>query len=372
MKKLTNNTRWGLIAMGMNLVILILVIVSAVQLKSYDNKNTALQDGIVPFESYWADSVKVCESQIAAQKKTKSGYENLIATEQVKAEESTAALEAGIADDSLKKSYQNKQYTATTHIQEYTDSIKSLESQMAITNANYKAAQDSLKPWSKKMDTLIEECSSPLKGFNTVIIITAVLLLLKVLAVAFWMLQNFKNIKLLAPWQKRTSNAMIILSWLIPIYNLFKPCSLFSEMISETKYALRDKSIISDAKDGNHMESIGFWWGSFLVAKVLVPFFIGGFAIALNFWLLILVGCSGADATANSLGFLSMGTFFGTEGLFFYLRPHALILALYIIAWVVYLIYDSYMIFNYNKLNKSLCDNAAKFELEEKAAEPTK
>lgn len=372
MKKLTNNTRWGMIAMGMNLVILILVIVSAVQLKSYDNKNTALQDEIVPFENYWADSVKVCESMIAAEKKTMSGYETLIHNEEVKAEESTAALEAGVANDSLKKKYQDKQYTATTHIQEYKDSIKSLEAQMAVTNTYYKAAQDSLKPWSKKMNAAVEECSSPLKGFNTVIIITSVLLLLKVLAFAFWMLQNFKNIKLLAPWQKRSHNVMIILSWLIPVYNLFKPCSLFSEMISETKYALRDKSIISDTKDANHMESISLWWGSYLCAKVLIPFFIGGFAIALNFWLLPLAGASGADAATNTLGLLSLGTFFGVEGLFFYLRPHTLILALYIIVWVVYLAYECYMIYNYNKLNKALCDNEAKFNLEETKAEATK
>ena len=39
MKKFTNNALWGVISMVLNLVILCMVVVSAVQLGNYDKKN---------------------------------------------------------------------------------------------------------------------------------------------------------------------------------------------------------------------------------------------------------------------------------------------------------------------------------------------
>ena len=47
MKKFTNNALWGVISMVLNLVILCLVVVSAVQLGKKKKKNIYLQDSIM-------------------------------------------------------------------------------------------------------------------------------------------------------------------------------------------------------------------------------------------------------------------------------------------------------------------------------------
>ena len=106
-----------------------------------------------------------------------------------------------------------------------------------------------------------------------------------------------------------------------------------------------------------------------IFAKMIMPLFIGGLAICLNIWLFTLVGAADMDVAANSLGLLGFGTYFGNTGLFFYLRPHTIVMAFYLIGWIVYLGYECYMIFSYNKLNKLMCDNEDKFTFEEPAAE---
>ena len=121
---------------------------------------------------------------------------------------------------------------------------------------------------------------------------------------------------------------------------------------------------MKDSDDSGQMESMGLWWGSMLLARVLLPFFlVGGPFVCFNFWLLP------ALATANmenvSMGLLSMGTYFGNTGMFFYLRPHCIVMALLVIAWVVYVLYECYLIFSYNKLNKMMCDNESAFDVTE-------
>jgi hypothetical protein len=365
MKKFTNNALWGVISMILNLVILCMVIVSAVQLGSYDKKNIYLQDSIMPSYSFWMDSVKYSEEALGKKQNSLEGYTKLFEDTKVSAEKVRQSLAENPEDDSLK----NKYYSDTTHLNDYGENITRLNTEVSLYKDTVRFAKAGLKPWAAKHDAAVKEASPTLGGFNVVIIITSILLVIKMICFGFWMMLNTRNVRRVAPWWKKNSDVMNIIAWFIPIYNLFKPCALFSNLISETKYVLRDKSIITDAKDANHMESISLWWGSMIFAKMIMPLFIGGLTLCLNVWLFTLVGVADMDVAANSLGLLGFGTYFGNTGLFYYLRPHTIVMAFYLIGWIVYLGYECYMIFKYNKLNKMMCDNEDKFTFEEPAAE---
>lgn len=359
MKKFTNNALWGVISMILNLVILCMVVVSAVQLGNYDKKNIYLQDSIMPTYSFWTDSVKYAEEALGKKQNSLEGYTKLFEDTKVAAEKVRQSLAENPENDSL----QNKYYSDTTHLNDYTENITRLNTEVSLYKDTLRFAKNGLKPWATKYDAAVKDASPTLGGFNIVIVITSILLVIKMICFGFWMMLNTRNIRRVSPWWKKGNDVMNIVAWLIPIYNLFKPCALFSNLISETKYVLRDKSIITDAKDASHMESISLWWGSMIFAKMIMPLFIGGLTLCLNVWLFTLVGVADMDVAANSLGMLGFGTYFGNTGLFFYLRPHTIVLAFYLIGWIVYLGYECYMIVKYNKLNKMLCDNEDKFEV---------
>lgn len=363
MKKFKNNALWGIISMGLNLVILILVIVSAVQLGTYDKKNTYLQDSIRPTYSYWTDSVNYSKSVLDKKDKALEGYKNSYRDVEASSERVKAAL-AETPDD---KDLQNKYYSDTTNMKNCKENIERLTEEIKCYKDTLSFAETGLKPWSDKYTAAINDAAPSLKNFNIVVIIAAILLALKFLCFGIWMMLNVKNIRKICPWWNKSSEWMSVVSWFIPVYDLVKPCKLFSELISETKGVLHDKSIITDKKDANHMESISLWWGSMLFSKILVPLLIGGVTICFYLWLLPFLGTAGIDADANSLGMFNFGAYFGNTGMFFYLRPHVILMVMYIVGWLVYLGYECYMIFSYNKLNKMLCDNEDKFDVKETA-----
>lgn len=375
MKKFTNNALWGFISMGLNLVIVVLVIVSAVQLSTYDKKNTYLQDSIMPTYSFWKDSVDYSKTVLEKKEKGLEGYTSSL--NEVKA--SAEVVGAALAENPDDKDLQSKYYSDTVNMKTCIENIERIKAEKKLYQDTLSFAEAGFKPWAEKHDEAVKDAEPSLKSFNMMVMIAAVLLFIKLLCFGIWMMRNSKNLRKVCPWWTEksdndsdkgglksffgsigNSDAMNVVSWFIPIYNLFKPCSLFSNLISETKYVLRDKSIITDTKDNNHMESISFWWGSMLFARIVMPLFIGGLAICLIDWYCLIFGCCFGD--------FAFGTYFGNTGLFFYLRPHVVVMALYLIGWLVYLGYECYMILSYNKLNKMLCDNEDKFKFEENAA----
>jgi hypothetical protein len=362
MKKFTNNAIWGLVSVALNLVILCLVVVSAVQLTTYDNKNTYLQDSIRPQYKYWSDSLSYAEKSLSSKRNSLEGYRRLYAEKKTSSESLRNQLEVTPDADSLMVQYR----TDTTQMGEYIQNILRLQDDSCHYSDTVKYAKNGLAPWKSKYDDAVKDVSPSLGSFNIIIVVTAILLAIKFLCLGFWMMRNGRNIRKIFPWSKKFSDDLMnIFAWFIPIYNLFKPCSLFSNLFSDTRDALREKSIITQSKDSNHMESISLWWGSMIFAKIIMPLFIGGITVGLNIWILLCSCFAGIDVASNSLGSLGFGTYFGTAGNFFYLRPHSLVLTLFIIGWVVYLLYECYLIFSYNKLNKMLCNNEDKFDVEE-------
>lgn len=361
MKKITNNSRWGLIAMLLNALMLVFIVVSVVKLSGYDKLNANLQQ-VKPLYTTMSDSIKrversvhVCNKKIESQK---SVIDELNA--QLEPLNAEAKTYKKAVPDSLKNVIADKKAQIERNESTISEDSATLV-KIQDTLANVKAQ---FAPIEKDYQTQFENVVAPLKGLNAIIAIAIVVLILKLLSYAYWMFLNMRNVYAVAPWMQKSHNKPLwaILGWFIPLYNLFKPCSVYSELLSETNYLLKDKGLINNDKDANLMESVGLWWGLYLFAKVLMPFVVGGLFICLNFWFLPLIG--GMDASALDLGVLNMGTFFGVNGLYCYLN-HTTVITIFVLAWVAYLLYEAYMVFSYNKLNKLLVDNSSKFEMTE-------
>lgn len=385
MKKIANTSLWGKIAMVLNAVLLILIVIIGVQLKKYDGLNkdlqnvkpqyTAIKDSIARFER----AVYVTEKKIANNESVKSELEAEVNSLNAKI---AAEKKNKKAVDSLKLVVQDR----NGQIQKQVSTTKDDSTSLALIKDTLSAYQEAFVPvessYNQKMQTVVPA----LKSFNTVVLIAIIIFIVKIIFLAYWMASNMDNVYKLSPWmhvnrksadgfdqpspfalkfrqriQKiRYSKAWSVIGWFIPVYNLFKPCSTFNEMLSETNTLLRDKSILAETKDAGQMESVGFWWGAYLFAKVLMSLVVGGIVVCFNFWFLFAL--INANTAALDMGMLSMGTFFGVKGLFCYIN-HTTVLVLFIIGWVVYLCYECYMVFSYNKLNKLLVENESKFDI---------
>lgn len=354
MKKIKDNSLWGMIAMGMNVVILVMVIVSGVTLNSFDKENVKFRDSIEqPYlvlqdsvDSYtgiiadnkdaidfYAKTMKQLSADAEVQKQKldeiDAKYKPVAAKKKggKKAEVSEMTEEQKAERDSIFFAYHNdtlKCATSATKKQELTDSVAKYEVCKCM-------AEKQLAPAKKAYDEQVKMLEPLNSRVRVVCTITFVLLLFKIFVFAIWLFLNTRTIAQITKWENGTAPIWALISWLIPVYNLFKPCSIFSNLIKETNDLLKNKSIVSDIKEDNHMESISLWWGSGLLSAIVFPLILSA-------------------------------TFMGQSGFFFYLRPHFAVLLIAMLIAVFFLLFESYLIFNYNKKNKKLSENASKFE----------
>ena len=356
MKKITNNSRLGLIAMLLNAILLILIIVSVVKVTGYDTVNADLQN-VKPVYTQMGDSIKRVERAVHVCGKKITDRETVIAelNDQIDTLKAQSQGSAKAIQDSIKKVIEDKNNQLSNNKGEITkDSTELVKIKDTLS-----MIQAQFVPIEKQYKESFDAAVSPLKALNTLVLIVVLFLLVKVVIMGLWMQRNMQNVCNVSPWMSKSHNKPFwgILGWFVPLYNLFKPCSFFSEMLSETNYILRDKSLVVDTKDGNHMETIGWWWGFYIFAKVLMPFIMGGAFICLNYWFLLLFPT--VNVADMELGFFGTGTFFGSTGLFWFMS-HKAVITLFIIAWVVYTLFESYLIFSYNKLQNIMVQNEKK------------
>ena len=176
MKKFTNNALWGFISMGLNLVIVIMVILSAVQLGTYDKKNTYLQDSIMPTYSYWMDSVNYSKTVLEKKEKGLEGYTS--SYNEVKA--SAERVQVELANNPDDRELQNKYYSDTTNMKTCLENIERIKAEKKCYQDTLSFAEAGFKPWGEKHDAAVKDAAPSLKNFNMMVIIAAILLVLKV------------------------------------------------------------------------------------------------------------------------------------------------------------------------------------------------
>lgn len=355
MKKITNNTLFGRLTMILNLLVGVFMVISVVALLRFDKINTQLQNA-KPGYNNMLDSLKRVEQVIGDFDKKIANSQEQMDNLTTKIEEEQTEYQLTVKD---KKADAKAKEEAKGQLEFNQNQLKSFEEAIKTDSEQRKLAQDTLAMFQRETQPVIDnykqleqEVEGPRALMNTFVMITICLFLCKIVMFAYWSFLNMKNLRVLAPWMKKsTSPWLAIAAWFIPIYNLGKPCSIFYEMWDETKYVLKDKGIISELNDDSQMEMVGAWWGLYLVAKCLIPLVIGGLFIGLNFWLLPI--CFGDT--------VNIGTFFGAKGLFLYFN-HTLIAVLAIVIWLAYVLYESYLVYSYNKMNKMLVDNVKEVE----------
>ncbi|HNW68045.1 MAG TPA: DUF4328 domain-containing protein [Bacteroidales bacterium] len=327
MKKIKNHALWGQITMGLNLLLAIVVVLVITSMVKFDRVNGELQD-------------------------IKPGYDNI--QDSLQAKKADMREIEGLNEKYLKEIQSFKKDTSSENkIEQLQNEIKKNQNRIdSVLTVEYNQIHEVAAPIIKQYTEKSIPVNDARQSNNMWVIILIALFFVKTLMFGYWSYSNMKNLRAIASWQKHSTCPWWgIVGWFVPLYNLIKPCSVFSEMWSETNYLLKQKAIVADDKDNGQMETIGAWWALVIIVKNVLPFLIGGMMLGLNFYLLFF---------ANG-DFFNMGTIFGNTGLYLKLN-HTFIIVLAIILWIVYLLYESYLIIRYNKMATILYNNQDKFQ----------
>lgn len=353
MKKITNNVGLGRLAMLLDAIIAVCIVISVILLIRFDKVNVQYQNTKPVYDAYVQDSLRLEQVMGDCQKKMDNA-ETQKGILTAKIDSLKAEYKAIEKDRKVEKKVKDDLQNAIKFDE---DQYKSFVTAITEDSTTQALAADTLAlnriVNAELIDTytqLEQNSKGPRMAFNVVILITILIFIGKIVVFAFWSFKNMKNVHAVSPWmEKSTKPIWAILGWCIPVYNLMKPCSVFSEMWDETKYILKSKEVVSNDEDENQMEFIGLWWGLHLFAKCILPLVVGGLMVGFNYWLLPLTGTSLTD----------MGVFFGIKGFFLNLN-HTFVAILVILAWLLYMGYEIYMVNSYNKMNKMLVDNESK------------
>ena len=352
MKKVTNNVGLGKLTMLLDAVIAVCIIISVILLIRFDKVNVQYQNTKPMYDAYVQDSLRLEQVIGDCQKKIDNAEEQkgILTTkiDSLKAEyqviEKDRKVEKKVKDDLQNAiKFDEDQYNS------FVTAISADSTTQVLAADTLKMSRAANADMINSYTQLEQDSKGPRGAYNVMIIITILLFIAKVVFFALWSFKNMKNVHAVSPWmEKSTKPIWAILGWCIPVYNLMKPCSVFSELWDETKYILKSKEIAND-DDENQMEFIGLWWGLHLFAKCILPLVVGGLMVCFNYWFLPIAGTD----------FLNMGVFFGIRGFFLNLN-HTFVAILVILAWLLYMGYEIYMVNSYNKMNQMLVDNESK------------
>lgn len=314
MKKLTDNTKLGLLILLCNSVVLVLFIISMLFLMKFDKTNTAViqernhYNGL--YESYAMaqhplkqDSAEVAYYQYKLdtlqQKTAATKDERKALAESIEVTKQTLADKKKLQQDNLAK-------------------LAELENEFA--------------PAQQTWDQLNADNNAAKKSFWVLAGITIFAFLLKTFVFAVWGARNNKNLRAIAPWMKDGMKPwMSYVAWFVPVYNLIKPLSFFKEVWEETDYALENVGALE--RDENKVDNSGLvmsiWWGFLLVSV----------------WL---------------MNFVLFSTFF-REGAFFTKANHGTMVVVAIVIMVICMALETLLIMKYNRKNELLLKNEDKF-----------
>ncbi len=314
MKKLTDNTKLGLLILLCNSVVLVLFIISMLFLMKFDKTNTAViqernhYNGL--YESYAMaqhplkqDSAEVAYYQYKLdtlqQKTAATKDERKALAESIEVTKQTLADKKKLQQDNLAK-------------------LAELKNEFA--------------PAQQTWDQLNADNNAAKKSFWMLAGITIFAFLLKTFVFAVWGARNNKNLHTIAPWMKDGMKPwMSYVAWFVPIYNLIKPLSFFKEVWEETDYALENVGAVE--RDENKVDNSGLvmsiWWGFLLVSV----------------WL---------------MNFVLFSTFF-REGAFYTKANHGTMVVVAIVIMVICMALETLLIMKYNRKNELLLKNEDKF-----------
>ena len=314
MKKLTDNTKLGLLILLCNSVVLVLFIISMLFLMKFDKTNTAVIQERNHYNGLY-ESYAMAQHPLKQDSAEVAYYQYKLDTLQQK----TAATK-----DERKALAESIEVTKQT----LADKKKLQQENLA----KLAELENEFAPAQQTWDQLNADNDAAKKSFWVFAGITIFAFLLKTFVFAVWGAKNNKNLRAIAPWMKDGMKPwMSYVAWFVPIYNLIKPLSFFKEVWEETDYALENVGVV--ARDENKVDNSGLvmsiWWGFLLVSV----------------WL---------------MNFVLFSTFF-REGAFFTKANHGTMVVVAIVIMVICMALETLLIMKYNRKNELLLKNEDKF-----------
>lgn len=311
MKKNSNNSKYGNIAIILNALIFVVFIVFLLTLRNFDKANVEYQK-FIPTYTVTADELRSAQQPTRQDSVFVAQYQYRVDTMSTKAVPATRK-EADIYKAELERL--TKLLNEKLSIKKSNDSIVALK----------KVIFSPIESKYHELETITNNNKSTCLIWIAIFIIFVII---KIGVWAIWTYKNAKSIRNASSWaQKSTKPFWAWLGWIIPILNFSKPYAFLSELWDDTDYLLKDKNILPPTdKKGEYTSDlyIGLWWGLFLIALI-------------------------------SYVFLSY-TFFDTGALFNKLN-HVNVMIGSAICWALYLTMECVVILKYNTLNKLTVEN---------------
>jgi hypothetical protein len=311
MRKITNNAKWGKIAMLFNVLILISFIFSMVLIMKFDKVNVKLVENEPSYE-------KGLEKIQEVEKPRRQAI-----AEMEHYQEKIDKFQKEAAGKPLTKELANEINIANDALKIRTNDLKRVDSVIHVEQVLFEPIQKVYNDYK----TQTEEANH---NFMIGFYITLCLFIAKIIIFGYLNLLSLKNLRVSSPWMsKSTAPFWGLVAWIIPGYNFIKPYVVFSEIWSETSYILKDREIIAkETKEENDEFYIGLWWGLFLIATLVMS------------WILY-------------------STFFSTGAMFTKI-PHSGATIIAVIVWFLYLCLDTFLLRKFNKMSQILFANQSK------------
>ena len=313
MKKLTNNGLWGKLTIIFNIVIFISFILTVVFLLDLDKVNTER----TILEPEYIEQTNAVNEAVQPYNRIDKNIEyysakldSLKAVEKPKNRKEATALKDEIT-------------RISSELESYQRERADLDASVATLKADY----ETLEADYKKLE---EQTKSKKRIYTLFLNLTFILLNIKIILFAIWNYKNLKNLRNAALWMREGHKPMWAwLGWIIPVYNMIKPFSVFSEVWEETDYILKDKELLEKKANSEDDFALEMWWALYLIAVLVCTTII------------------------NS-------TFFGS-GAMFWKFNHTAVAAISAIIWCGYLLLESIIVKRYIKMNNILCENEVLF-----------
>jgi hypothetical protein len=316
MKKITKNVSFGKFAVLFNVLILCMFIISMICLLNFDHVNMKLVRDTPAYENAVEDLRKVESPRRQAQ-----------AEVDYYAQKMENILQQEIPTDKKKVKEHDEEVARTT------STLEAKQEELAKIDEKIQTQMVLFEAVKAPFDDLTNQVNSSKSTFKFMLWITILLFVVKVACFSIWKYNSLVNLRVISPWMKKSASPhWAYLGWIIPILNFIKPYTVYNEIINETHYALSDKNIIENDSDVNNDFNLGLWWGLFLVAALLMSFFLNG-------------------------------TFFKQGALYFKLSHIGVVVAA-IIFWALYLLQECSVIYKGIKMNQILFENRSKFDLQ--------
>ncbi|MCR4964669.1 MAG: DUF4328 domain-containing protein [Bacteroidales bacterium] len=315
MKKITDNTSLGKLTLLLNGIVLVLFIVSMIFLMKFDKINVAVVNDRNTYEKAYEEYV-MAQHPMKQDSAEVAYYSHKLDSLRTKAVAKT----------------RDEKESLSEMIKVTTETLKEKTKIQADNLAKLAECEKTYGPLKEAWDAKNAERDAAKKGFWVIACITIVAFLIKTLFFARWDSKNLQNLHNVCPWMKDGNSVKSpFYGWFVPIINLIKPLSIFKEIWDETDYALENKGIVKVDKD-NNVDNSGLYMGIW--------------------WALLLISCW-------IMNIILIFTFF-REGAFFYKTNHSTIAIIAIVIMILAMLFETMLILNYNKKNKTLVENEDK------------